>query len=65
VRLWYPLHALTRKGALFQWSADCEDAFEKLRTKLLTSPILAYPNFSLETDVPDQKTEHIARLHIC
>ena len=50
----YPLHTLTRKGALFQWSAECETAFEILRIKLLTSPLLAYPDFSkdftLETD---------------
>ena len=50
----YPLHTLTRKGALFEWSADCEAAFETLRVKLLTSPVLAYPDFNkdftLETD---------------
>lgn len=50
----YPLHCLTRKGALFQWSAECETAFETLRAKLLTSPLLAYPDFNkdfiLETD---------------
>ena len=50
----YPLHSLTRKGALFEWSADCETAFDTLRTKLLTSPVLAYPDFNkdftLETD---------------
>ena len=42
----YPLHSLTRKEALFQWSAECETAFETLRTKLSTSPLLTYPNFS-------------------
>ena len=51
----YSLHSLTRKGAMFQWLADCETTFETLRTKLLTSPLLAYyPDFSkdftLETD---------------
>ena len=50
----YPLHSLTRKGALFEWSADCKTAFDTLRTKLLTSPVLAYPDFNkdftLETD---------------
>ena len=50
----YPLHSLTRKGALFQWSAECETAFETLKMKLLTSPLLAYPDFgkdfTLETD---------------
>ena len=50
----HPLHALTRKGALFQWSAECEIAFDTLRAKLLTVPVLAYPDFNkdftLETD---------------
>ena len=53
-RIAYPLHCLTRKGAPFEWSADCEAAFDILRTKLLTSPVLVYPDFSkdftLETD---------------
>ena len=44
----YPLHSLTRKGALFEWSADCETAFDTLRTKLLTSPVLAYADFNKE-----------------
>ena len=27
-----PLHALTRKDAVFHWSADCQDAFDHLKT---------------------------------
>ena len=50
----HPLHALTRKGAVFSWSAECEVAFESLRVKLSSSPLLAYPDFTkdftLETD---------------
>ena len=53
-KLAHPLHALTRKGAVFNWSAECEIAFDTLRDKLSTSPLLAYPNFNrdftLETD---------------
>ena len=45
-RIAYPLHCLTRKEAPFEWSADCETAFDSLRTKLLTSPVLVYPDFS-------------------
>ncbi len=49
-----PLHALTRKGASFQWSAECQTAFDNLKEKLTVAPILAYPNFEesfvLETD---------------
>ena len=42
-----PLHALTRKDAVFHWSPDCQDAFDRLKTLLTTSPITAFPNFSL------------------
>ena len=57
-QLAHPLYQLTRKGALFHWTADCESAFESLRMKLITAPVLAYPNFDndfvLETDASKQ-----------
>ena len=40
------LLALTRKDAVFHWSADCQDAFDRLKTHLITSPITAFPDFS-------------------
>ena len=50
----HPLYALTKKGAIFHWTANCEVAFESLRSWLLAAPVLVYPNFSkdftLETD---------------
>ena len=50
-----PLHALTQKDAVFHWSADFQDAFDRLKTLLTTSPITAFPDFSqsfrLYTDV--------------
>ena len=49
-----PLHALTRKNAVFKWSDECQGAFEALKTAITQSPVLAYPNFNvdfvLETD---------------
>ena len=54
--LWYvknfaaiasPLHALTRKDAVFHWSSECQDAFDRLKTLLTTSPITAFPDFGL------------------
>lgn len=49
-----PLHDLTKKGSLFRWSDDCQTAFDILRKKLTTSPVLAHPNFKerfiLDTD---------------
>ena len=41
-----PLHDLTRKDAVFHWSADCHYAFDRLKTLLITSPITAFPDFS-------------------
>ena len=42
-----PLHALTWKDEVFHWSTDCQDAFDCLKTLLTTSPITAFPDFSL------------------
>ena len=41
-----PLHALTRKDAVFHWSAECQAAFDQLKHLLTTSPITAFPDFS-------------------
>ena len=43
-----PLHALTKKDAVFHWSEDCQNAFDQLKTRLTTSPITAFPDFSQE-----------------
>ena len=57
-RIAFLLHALTRKGALFQWTANCEVTFETLKTRLVTAPLLCYPDFDkdfvLETDASKQ-----------
>jgi hypothetical protein len=42
----HPLHQLTRKGATWNWSADCQTAFETLKEKLVTAPVLAVPDFA-------------------
>ena len=41
-----PLHALTRKDAVFHWSTSCQDAFDRLKMLLTTSPITAFPDFN-------------------
>ena len=41
-----PLHALTRKDVVFHWSEDCQTTFDRLKTLLTTSPIIAFPDFS-------------------
>ena len=40
-----PLHALTRKDAVFHWSADCQDAFDRLKTHSL--PVPSLPSLTL------------------
>ena len=41
-----PLHALTRKDAVFHWSAECQATFDQLKHLLTTSLITAFPDFS-------------------
>ena len=38
-----PLYQLCEKNRQFLWSLDCQHAFETLKDKLTTAPILAYP----------------------
>ena len=49
-----PLHHLTEKSVHFRWTAECQEAFDTLRTQLVSTPILTYPNFKkpflLDTD---------------
>ena len=51
-----PLHVLTEKEQLFQWTEETQEAFQKLKTALTTAPILGYPSqneedlFVLDTD---------------
>ncbi|KAL0544225.1 hypothetical protein IC582_019338 [Cucumis melo] len=42
-RLALPLTALTRKNAKFEWSDKCEQSFQELKKRLVTTPILTLP----------------------
>jgi len=35
-----PLTKLTRKGENYVWTSECADAFEELKNKLISAPIL-------------------------
>ncbi|KAG1941111.1 interleukin-1 receptor accessory protein-like 1-A [Pimephales promelas] len=52
-----PLHRLTEKGRKFKWGDECQRAFSQLKTALVTTPVLAYPDphktFILDTDASD------------
>ena len=41
-----PLINLSRKGVAFEWGPEQEEAFQRLKQCLLSTPILAYPIFS-------------------
>lgn len=43
-RIATPLHELTRKGARFHWSEQCQGAFDELKEALSQAPVLPYPD---------------------
>ena len=49
-----PLTSLLRKDNTFDWTDDCQNAFDTLKSKLTSAPILVHPNmnkpFILTTD---------------
>lgn len=49
-----PMIDLTKKDEEFIWTEECEKAFNELKQRLISPPILAYPNYSepyiLQTD---------------
>ena len=53
-----PLHALTKKGQSFVWTADAQSSFDALKEALTSPPILTMPNdsgeFVLDTDASDK-----------
>jgi hypothetical protein len=52
-----PLHRLTERNCPFKWTPECQQSFDKLKAKLTTAPVLAYPDYSrpfiLDTDASD------------
>lgn len=52
-----PLHKLTEKHTIFRWTPCCQEAFDNLKSRLTSAPILALPDWSkpfvLDTDASD------------
>ena len=46
-----PLHALTSAKAKFNWSPECDAAFETIKEKLISAPVLTCPDFSKTFDL--------------
>ena len=53
-----PLYDLTKKRAKFQWTEECDVAFQTLKTVLTSAPVVGMPNdsdlFTLDTDASDE-----------
>lgn len=51
------LNSLSKKNTKFEWTEECQKAFETLKNRLITPPILQYPDFDkpfiLTTDASD------------
>lgn len=47
----YPLTRLLQKRINFNWCEKCENAFQDIKTKLIATPILAYPDFTKQFKV--------------
>ena len=43
-----PLHDLLKKDKKFQWTGESYNAFQELKLKLATTPVLRYPQFNKE-----------------
>jgi hypothetical protein len=41
-----PLHKLLKKDAVYEWTVDRQQAFQTLKGKLISPPILKYPDFN-------------------
>ena len=41
-----PLNKLQAKDTKFKWTSECQDVFESLKRKLITAPILAFPDMN-------------------
>ncbi len=56
-RIAEPLNSLKKKGHRFQWTTQCQQAFEQLKACLTSPPILGHPNldlpFTVYTDASD------------
>jgi hypothetical protein len=46
-----PLTALTKKGARFKWTDDCQHSFDELKCLLTKQMVLAYPNFAIPFEI--------------
>ncbi|MCP4474504.1 MAG: hypothetical protein GY821_08075, partial [Gammaproteobacteria bacterium] len=45
----HPMRALTEKDQIFDWTVECQEAFDMLKKKLTEPPVLHYPDVTMGT----------------
>ena len=53
-----PLTKLTKKTEKFVWTTEQQNAFDTLKEKLMTAPVLKYPDFSQEFTVTTDASDY-------
>ena len=53
-----PLNRLTRKSVPFVWDESCQGAFQEMKNRLCSPPILAYPDFSQPFHLYTDASQH-------
>jgi hypothetical protein len=46
-----PMEKLLKKDNKFQWKEECQQSFDTLKQKMVTAPILVFPDWSKEFNV--------------
>ena len=46
-----PMEYLLKKDSKFQWTEECQQIFDTLKHKMVTAPILVFPDWSKEFNV--------------
>lgn len=54
-----PLSNLTRKGEAFNWTLACQDAFDELKDRLISAPVLAHFDHELPTKVETDASDGV------
>jgi hypothetical protein len=49
------MEKLLKKDTKFQWNEDCQQGMDTLKEKIITSPILVFPDW--------EKTFHVHEVH--
>ena len=53
-----PLHDLTKRSTLWNWTTQHQDSFDELKFKMITAPVLIQPDLSktfiIQTDASDE-----------